>query len=171
RFAAADAVVAISTPATWRARRSWAARRTALAWTVPGAWRLVRAVSGVRLAPATPEGPSPVEVVGGIAPAPVLVVHGTADPFFPAAEAEALCAAAGAPKALWLLDGGGHADALFSPAGILWRPKGGSGSFSATERDPPPGTTGAFVDGLMARQGDLRRAGGPGGGNPQPPAA
>ncbi|MGH2718039.1 MAG: alpha/beta fold hydrolase, partial [Actinomycetota bacterium] len=82
-----DAVVAISSPATWRARRGPAALRTALVWSVPGAPALVRRLTGVRLGTRLPASPEPVQLIGAIAPAPVLVVHGTDDPFFPTPEA------------------------------------------------------------------------------------
>lgn len=44
--------------------------------------------------------------------APVLVIGGAEDPFTPAAETEALYAAAADPKELWMVEGGGHEDLL-----------------------------------------------------------
>jgi fermentation-respiration switch protein FrsA (DUF1100 family) len=41
----------------------------------------------------------------------VLLVHGTRDPLVDPSNSQALYAAAGEPKELWLVDGGGHADA------------------------------------------------------------
>jgi alpha-beta hydrolase superfamily lysophospholipase len=113
----ADAVVSVSGPGPWRAKRGPGAWKTSLTWRVPGARTLTRSLSGVRLNGAMPPGASPLEAIGGIAPAPVLVVHGTRDPFFPPAEGRALYAAAGDPKGLWIIEGGGHAEGLFCDPG------------------------------------------------------
>jgi fermentation-respiration switch protein FrsA (DUF1100 family) len=52
---------------------------------------------------------APAEVAGGIAPRPFLIVHGTADHYFPLRHAETLAAAA--PDAeLWVEAGMGHAE-------------------------------------------------------------
>jgi fermentation-respiration switch protein FrsA (DUF1100 family) len=56
---------------------------------------------------------SPVEVVGRIAPTPLLIVHGDQDAFFPRRHAEVLAAAA--PHAdLWLEPAMGHAESSTS---------------------------------------------------------
>lgn len=112
-----DAVVSISGPAPWRARRPWGARKTSLTWRAPGARQAAAALTGVRLSGQTPWGPSPLEAIGLIAPTPVLIIHGTDDPFFPPDEARALFAAAGEPKGLAIYPGGGHAESLFSDPG------------------------------------------------------
>ncbi|HEU5001537.1 MAG TPA: alpha/beta fold hydrolase [Actinomycetota bacterium] len=112
-----DAVVAISGPAPWRARRAWGAWKTSLTWRLPGARQAAAALTGFRLSGQTPWGPSPLDSIAFIAPTPVLIVHGTDDPFFPPAEARALFAAAGEPKGLAIYPGGGHAESLFSDAG------------------------------------------------------
>jgi fermentation-respiration switch protein FrsA (DUF1100 family) len=57
--------------------------------------------------------------VGQIAPAPILLVHGSADPFFPPEEAEHLYQHAGEPKGLWVIPGGGHAEGLFSTGPLV----------------------------------------------------
>jgi pimeloyl-ACP methyl ester carboxylesterase len=112
----ADAVVAVSSPATWyeRGTRSmrvvhWLcetpsgrltcriARRTRLA---AGAWTVVPA--------------APVEVVGSIAPVPLLLVHGSDDHYFPLRHARELAAAAPAADA-WIETGMGHAETGTSP--------------------------------------------------------
>lgn len=111
-----DAVVAVSGPGPWRARRGWGAWKTGLVWRVPGGTALARWVTGVRLEGRTPPGPSPLEAVARV-PVPVLIVHGTEDPFFPPAEARMLAASAPEPKALWLLEGRGHAEGLFCVPG------------------------------------------------------
>jgi alpha-beta hydrolase superfamily lysophospholipase len=111
-----DAAIAISGPADWRdaGQRGRGARRTALIWRVPGGLAAARALTGVRLSGQVPNRDSPVEVVGQISPAPILIVHGSADPFFPPEEAEDLYDKAGEPKDLWIIPGGGHAEGLFS---------------------------------------------------------
>lgn len=52
--------------------------------------------------------PQPLDVVGAIAPRPLLLLHGTADATVLAAESEALFAAAAEPKQLWLAPDAGH---------------------------------------------------------------
>lgn len=112
-----DAVVAISGPSEWLGHRGYGAWRTALAWRVPGAPAAVRRVTGIRLSPSRPGGPSPAAAIADLAPAPVLIVHGTKDPFFPADEALDLHRRAGDPKDLWIIPGGGHAEGLFCDPG------------------------------------------------------
>lgn len=51
---------------------------------------------------------SPVDVVGGVAPTPLLVVHGDLDDLVPVSEAYRLYEAAGEPKELFIVRGGGH---------------------------------------------------------------
>jgi alpha-beta hydrolase superfamily lysophospholipase len=111
-----NASIAISGPADWRdaGQRGRGARRTALIWRVPGGVAAARALTGVRLSGQLPDRDSPMEVVGRIAPVPILIVHGSADPFFPPEEAEDLYDQAGEPKDLWIIPGGGHAEGLFS---------------------------------------------------------
>src|SRR5207237_962442 len=99
------------------ARRGRGSRRTALVWRLPGGTAAAGALTGVRIARQIPTGESPASVIGRIAPAPVLVVHGTKDPFFPVEEARDLYERAGEPKALWVISGGGHAEGLFTEPG------------------------------------------------------
>jgi fermentation-respiration switch protein FrsA (DUF1100 family) len=64
-----------------------------------------------RLAPDLwqPEPEAPVDVVSGIAPRPLLIVHGSADTYFPMRHPEALAEAA--PDAeVWIEPGMGHAE-------------------------------------------------------------
>jgi pimeloyl-ACP methyl ester carboxylesterase len=57
---------------------------------------------------------APVEVVGKIAPVPLLIVHGDADGYFPVRHAEVLAAAA--PQAsVWIEPGMGHAELATTP--------------------------------------------------------
>lgn len=53
---------------------------------------------------------SPVEAAGWIAPAPLLIVHGDRDPYFPLDHPRMLAAAAGGAAELWLEPGMGHAE-------------------------------------------------------------
>lgn len=133
------AVVAVSGPAAWDGPRRWGAIRTSLLWRVPGATRVLRAVTGVRLNPGFEGCESPSDVVHKVAPAPVLVVHGTHDDFFPPSEAEDLYAAAGEPKQMWMIEDGGHAEGLFSS---------GPGYQAIMDLDE-------FVDGLVLRLKEL----------------
>lgn len=115
---ATDAVVSVSGPGWWFERSTRPMRlvhflvehpvgRMVSAWKLktrilPGGWNPV------------PE--SPVELVGRIAPVPLLVVHGDADKYFPLGHAEALYAAAGEPRELWVEPGFGHAEAAAARA-------------------------------------------------------
>jgi fermentation-respiration switch protein FrsA (DUF1100 family) len=71
----------------------------------------------------------PVDVVGAIAPRPILFIHGTADDIVPFSHFEELYAAAGTPKDAWTLPGRPHAMARFDEAeeyldrvaGFFWR--------------------------------------------------
>jgi len=58
---------------------------------------------------------SPRFWIGRVAPVPVLVIHGDADRVVPAAHGERIFALAGGPKALWIVPGAGHIEALASP--------------------------------------------------------
>ena len=51
----------------------------------------------------------PIDAIGAIAPRPVLIIHDSSDTFIPVSNALALHGAAGAPKALWIKAGRGHA--------------------------------------------------------------
>lgn len=64
--------------------------------------------------------PAPIEVVGAIAPRPLLLMHGTHDRAIPWAHSERLRAAAGEPVELWIVEGGEHA-ALFNHAPDEWK--------------------------------------------------
>jgi pimeloyl-ACP methyl ester carboxylesterase len=112
----ADAVVSISSPGYWFERGTAPLRL--IHWAVET--RLGRAATRIathtRLGRPWVEVPeSPVEIVGNIAPTPLLIVHGERDTFFPRRHAEVLAAAA--PQAdLWLESGMGHAETSTSPA-------------------------------------------------------
>ncbi|MFL5797129.1 MAG: alpha/beta hydrolase [Actinomycetota bacterium] len=108
-----DAVVTISTPARWDGHSSEAVRRMAwLAGTARG--RRVGRALGVRITPAIERQESPEDVVGKIAPTPLLIVHGRDDHFFDEEEAWRLYRRAGEPKGLWLASPFGHSEDGFS---------------------------------------------------------
>jgi fermentation-respiration switch protein FrsA (DUF1100 family) len=106
------AVAAVSGPSRWYYRGTPAMRRTH--WVIER--RVGRLVSRVALrtrisaAGWHPAPAQPYELVGRIAPTPLLVVHGDADHYFPVEHAEHLYAAANQPKELWLEAGFGHAE-------------------------------------------------------------
>jgi alpha-beta hydrolase superfamily lysophospholipase len=106
------AVAAVSGPSRWYYRGTVPMRR--VHWVIER--RLGRLVSRValrtRIAPAgwDPVPEPPHEVVGRIAPVPLLVVHGQADHYIPVDHAEKLFASAGEPKELWIEPGFGHAE-------------------------------------------------------------
>ena len=111
-----DAVVSVSATSRWRVRDTKPMRR--LHWIVER--RLGRVVGRTwlrtRLATHWVDEPeSPVEVVGRIAPTPLLIVHGDRDTYFTVEHPEALYAAAREPKELWLLEGFAHAESGATP--------------------------------------------------------
>ena len=104
---ATDAVVSVSGPGWWFERSTRAMKM--VHWLVQhpvgrmvSAWHLKTRILPDGWNP-VPE--SPVELVGRIAPVPLLVVHGDADKYFPVGHAEALYAAAGEPRELWIEPG------------------------------------------------------------------
>jgi alpha-beta hydrolase superfamily lysophospholipase len=112
-----DAVASVSAPSRWYIRDTPAMRRLhPMVETRPG--RLVaRAGFRVRLATGwTDVPPSPIEVVGAIAPTPLLLVHGDADTYFPVEHAHMLAAAAGPAATLRIVPGFGHAENALTPA-------------------------------------------------------
>ena len=56
----------------------------------------------------------PVDDIGSLGPLPVLIIQGEDDTIVPAHHARSLLEAAGEPKTLWLIEGGGHIRALAS---------------------------------------------------------
>lgn len=113
----ADAVVAVSPPARWGGHTRWAARRNRLIWRMPSGRSLLRLVTGIRIANRFERSESPRSVVAKIAPAPLLIIYGDLDRFFPTHEAETLLAEAADPKDMWMIEGGGHAESLFYEVG------------------------------------------------------
>ena len=73
-------------------------------------------VLGYLIWPFTPllvsSGHAPEDVVGRIAPIPLLLIHGRLDPVVPYRHADILYAAAHSPKLLWTIETGGHTEAF-----------------------------------------------------------
>ena len=110
-----DAVVAVSTPATWSGHDSEAIRRAVWLTSTPSGRWLLRS-SGVRVARTWGGFESPLEVIDRISPAPLLLVHGRDDHFFDEEQAWALYRRAGEPKRLLLASRFGHAEDGFTSA-------------------------------------------------------
>jgi fermentation-respiration switch protein FrsA (DUF1100 family) len=68
------------------------------------------------------DGDRPRDDIAKIAPVPVLIIHGTADPVVPYHHAQALYAAAREPKTLWTIPDAGHTSAL-GRYGEIYRPR------------------------------------------------
>ncbi|MEU5988022.1 alpha/beta fold hydrolase [Spirillospora sp. NPDC047418] len=112
-----DAVVSVSAPARWYYRGTVPMRR--VHWVIERRLgRLaVRLARGTRIASGgwDPVPAAPHEIAGRIAPAPLLVVHGDADAFFPLDHAHQLYRAASEPKELWIEPAFGHAEVAATP--------------------------------------------------------
>ncbi len=114
----ADVVVGISSLAYWdwhddahpKMRRGMHAR------IGTHAGRAALRAFGVRMPDHWEEPESPEDVIGKIAPTPVVIVHGTDDRLFPPAHAHRLFEAAGEPRRLLLGEGFGHAEDGLSPS-------------------------------------------------------
>ncbi|MGW1224965.1 alpha/beta fold hydrolase [Streptomyces sp. NPDC001478] len=108
----ADAVVSVSAPARWFYRGTAPMRR--LHWMVTRPTGRLVGRYGFRTRidhrPWAPVPLSPVEAAGRIAPAPLLIVHGDRDPYFPLDHPRMLAGAAGGAADLWLEPGMGHAE-------------------------------------------------------------
>jgi pimeloyl-ACP methyl ester carboxylesterase len=101
-------IVTVSCPARWKLPlNARGVLSAALTHTPPGRW-LARRYLGVRIAEPGPRPAPPLDLVPEVG-RPLALIHGRADPFIPAADAELLHAAASEPKRLELVDGMGHA--------------------------------------------------------------
>ncbi|MFC7309394.1 alpha/beta hydrolase [Streptomyces monticola] len=110
--AGADAVVAVSAPARWYYRGTAPMRRLHWLVTRPVGRVVGRHVLRTRIYHRDwdPVPLSPVEAVPLIAPAPLLIVHGERDPYFPLDHPRMLASAAAGAAELWLEPGMGHAE-------------------------------------------------------------
>ncbi|MFJ1840783.1 alpha/beta hydrolase family protein [Streptomyces sp. NPDC088146] len=108
----ADAVVAVSAPARWYYRGTAPMRRLHWMVTRPAGRLVGRYGFGTRIDRDDwdPVPLSPVGAAGLIAPAPLLIVHGDRDPYFPLDHPRMLAEAAGDGAELWLERGMGHAE-------------------------------------------------------------
>ncbi|MFH8518312.1 alpha/beta hydrolase family protein [Streptomyces gelaticus] len=108
----ADAVVAVSAPARWFYRGTAPMRRLHWVVTRPMGRMVGRYGLHTRIDRSAwdPVPLSPVEAAGLIAPAPLLIVHGDRDPYFPLDHPRSLADAAGDGAELWLERGMGHAE-------------------------------------------------------------
>ena len=123
-----DAVCTISAVARWGLRDSPAMEHLTKAISTAAYRHAYRAILGVRIAVrAWPDGSAasqtrhwpvqPVDAVAGVAPTPLLLVHGIDDHYFGPDQATELYEAAGEPVTLWLEPPGfGHAEDGFTPA-------------------------------------------------------
>lgn len=136
-FSGVAAVVAISGPSRWYYRDTAPMRRVHWVIEKPLGRLTGRVLRRTRIASHgwDPVPEPPHSAAARIAPIPLLIVHGDADPLFPVEHAQALYAAAGAPKALWIEPGFGHAEAA-APPGLLAR-IGTWVAVSAAHHGPP----------------------------------
>nr|WP_220386577.1 alpha/beta hydrolase [Frankia sp. ArI3] len=138
-----DAVVSVSATSRWFVRDTAPMRR--IHWLAEHATgRMVaRGALRVRIDPRAfvPIPAAPVEIVGTIAPMPLLIVHGHRDRYFTLEHPRALAAAAGESAQMWLVPEFGHAEAGLSP-GLLDR-IGTSLASLATAGPGGPGETAA----------------------------
>ncbi|MFG3047328.1 alpha/beta hydrolase [Streptomyces sp. NPDC048202] len=107
-----DAVVSVSSPARWYYRGTAPMRRLHWLVTRPSGRLVGRYGFRTRIHHRDwdPVPLSPVEAAARIAPAPLLVVHGDSDGYFPLDHPRMLADAAGEAGELWLEPGMGHAE-------------------------------------------------------------
>ncbi|GHD22848.1 alpha/beta hydrolase [Nocardiopsis kunsanensis] len=117
-FGGVDAVVAVSGPSRWFYRGTRPMRLLHVGVGGRVGRFFLRTFRKVRVIdrrwstrPAEPR-----EIAGEISPAPLLVVHGDSDAYFPTSHATAIHSAARAPKDLWIVPGMGHAERAVEPA-------------------------------------------------------
>jgi pimeloyl-ACP methyl ester carboxylesterase len=114
----AGAVVSVSGPGWWYYRGTRPMRK--VHWAVEH--RVGRLVTRTLLHTRVSSGRwdpvplPPADAAARIAPAPLLIVHGDQDGYFPVEHARQLYAAAHEPKELWIEHGFGHAESGASPA-------------------------------------------------------
>jgi fermentation-respiration switch protein FrsA (DUF1100 family) len=113
-----DGVVSISSLAywDWHDEAQPLARRRMQTRIGTRGGRLALRLWGVRITPTWEPPESPEDGISKIAPAPVVLVHGTDDHLFPLRHAERLYEAANEPERLLIGQGFGHAEDGLSPA-------------------------------------------------------
>ncbi|MFD6951135.1 hydrolase [Nocardiopsis sp. TSRI0078] len=112
-----SAVVAVSGPSRWYYRGTRRMRLLHLGIGGRVGRFLLRSFRKVRVIDQhwDPRPAEPREVAGEISPAPLLVVHGDADTYFPVSHATAIHDAAREPRDLWIIPGMGHAERAVTP--------------------------------------------------------
>jgi pimeloyl-ACP methyl ester carboxylesterase len=111
-----DAVVSVSAPARWFVRDTAPMRRVHWLNETATGRAVCRRLMHTRLSGRWETLPaSPVEVVRSIPPTPLLIVHGSADPYFPVEHPRALVAATGGVAQLWLVPAMRHAESAMTP--------------------------------------------------------
>jgi pimeloyl-ACP methyl ester carboxylesterase len=108
-----DAVVSVSGPGRWYYRDTEPMRRVHFAAEKRLGRAFTKHVLHTRISPEgwpTPDPMPPAEAAALIAPAPLLIIHGDQDVYFPPEHGQQLYAAAREPKELWLLPGFGHGE-------------------------------------------------------------
>lgn len=109
----ADAVVSVSGPGHWFYRGTAPMRKVHFAAETRPGRLFARYALKTRISPSgwpVPDPVPPATAAASIAPAPVLIVHGDSDMFFPADHGRELYDGARDPKDLWILPGFGHAE-------------------------------------------------------------
>jgi pimeloyl-ACP methyl ester carboxylesterase len=117
-YGGVEAVVSVSALSRWFYRGTKAMRRVHWAIQTRTGRLFARRMLATRISHAGwPEIPpeAPIDVVGRIAPIPLLLVHGDRDNYFPVEHPNDLFAAANEPKELWLVEGYGHAESAAGP--------------------------------------------------------
>lgn len=116
-FGGSTAVVSVSGPSRWYYRGTRAMRLLHLGIEKTLGRAVLRRFRKVRVTDRhwNPVPAEPREIAGQVAPAPLLVVHGDSDAYFPVTHATAIYDAARRPKDLWIIPGMGHAERAVDP--------------------------------------------------------
>lgn len=116
-YGGVDAVVSVSGPSRWYYRGTRRMRLLHLGVEGRVGRFFLRNFRKVRVTDRRwdPRPAEPREVAGEISPAPLLVVHGDADTYFPVSHATAIYDAAREPRDLWIIPGMGHAERAVGP--------------------------------------------------------
>jgi pimeloyl-ACP methyl ester carboxylesterase len=106
-----DAVVGVSAVSRWYVRDTAPMRRVHWLLETTAGRRIGARAVRLRLdEPWLTPPAAPLEVVGRIAPTPLLLVHGDRDGYFPVEHARVLAEAAGPAATTWVVPGFGHAE-------------------------------------------------------------
>ena len=116
-YGGACAVVSVSGPSRWYYQGTRAMRLLHIGIGRTMGRAFLRRFRKVRVTDQrwNPTPAEPREIAGEVSPAPLLVVHGDADGYFPVAHATAVYDAAREPKDLWIIPDMGHAERAVTP--------------------------------------------------------